>query len=526
MLKTFVTSFKLKNTYRVNSIIYSIKGLPIINKILPSSLYKNKSLKIFGNIISFLWEVVSTFLWKGLYVWLVLGSMTFAYKTNQVYTFLHLFVFSTLIGGILNTYLLNPTKDKYYSIILMKMDANTFALTNYFYSILKLVVGLMPFTIIFGLMLKVPLLICISMPLFVALIKIIVIGLFSIRDFKKNKVVNNENLPTKKVWILLATLLLLGFGLPYLGIVINQIIYIVLFLVSVIFGIIALREIIMFKDYKKIYKVLLTEENVYAVQNASNTKTIRENIAKKIEYDGEITSNKTGFAYFHELFVKRHNKLLTRAIKKQSLIIFGVFLISYVIVLVNPNLKQNLNNLPLTYLPYFVFVMYLLNRGTTITQAMFMNCDHSMLTYRIYRTPKVILGVFKERLKTLIFLNLIPAALIGLGLALLLFLTGGTDNNLNYLIIFISIIAMSIFFSVHYLVMYYLLQPYNINTEIKNSTYTVVQSLTYFVAYYLIGKKIPTLNFGILMTVFCIIYSLISLFIAYKYAPKTFKIRQ
>ena len=93
MIKTFITSFKIKNTYRVNSIIYSIKGLPIINKILPSSLYKNKFLKIFGNIISILWEIVSTFLWKGLYVWLVLGSMTFAYKTNQADTFLHLFVF-------------------------------------------------------------------------------------------------------------------------------------------------------------------------------------------------------------------------------------------------------------------------------------------------------------------------------------------------------------------------------------------------------------------------------------------------
>ena len=310
MLKTFITSFKIKNTYRVNSIIYSIKGLPIINKILPSSLYKNKFLKIFGNIISILWEIVSTFLWKGLYVWLVLGSMTFAYKTNQADTFLHLFVFSTLIGGILNTYLLNPTKDKYYSIILMKMDANSFALTNYFYSMLKLVIGLMPFTIIFGLILNVPLLICILMPLFVALVKIIVIGMFSIPDFKKNKVVNNENLPTKKVWILLAVLALLDFGLPYLGIVINQIIYLVLFSVSVIFGIIALREIITFKDYKKIYKVLLTNENVYAVQNASSTKTIRENVAKRIEYNGDITSNKTGFAYFHELFVKRHNKIL------------------------------------------------------------------------------------------------------------------------------------------------------------------------------------------------------------------------
>ena len=169
--------------------------------------------------------------------------------------------------------------------------------------------------------------------------------------------------------------------------------------------------------------------------------------------------------------------------------------------------------------------MYILNRGTTITQAMFMNCDHSMLTYRIYRTPKVILGVFKERLKTLILLNLIPAFAIAVGLVLLLYLTGGTSNYLNYLIIFISIIAMSIFFSVHYLVMYYLLQPYNINTEIKSSTHTVVQGLTYFVAYYLIGKKIPTFSFGILMSAFCIIYSLISLLIAYKYAPKTFKLR-
>ena len=525
MIQTFITSFKLKNTYRVNSIIYSIKGFPIINKILPNSLYKNKVLKIFGNIISILWEIISTFLWKGLYVWLVLGSMTFAYNTNQVDTFLHIFVFSTLIGGILNTYLLNPTKDKYYAIILMNMNANTFALTNYFYSMLKLIIGLMPFTIIFGLLLKVPLLICISMPLFVAMIKIIVIGIFSIPDFKKNKVVKNENLPTKKVWILLAVLAILGFGLPYLGIVINLIIYIVLFLISVILGIISLKEIITFKDYKKIYKVLLTNENVYAVQNANSTQNIRANIAKNIEYDGEITSDKSGFAYFHELFVKRHSKLLTKSVKKQTMVIVLVFIIIFIVVFINPSMKESLNSIPLTYLPYFVFIMYILNRGTTITQAMFMNCDHSMLTYRIYRTPKIILGVFKERLKTLITLNLLPSSTIGLGLMILLYITGGTTNILNYLILFVSINAMSIFFSVHYLVMYYLLQPYNINTEVKSSTYPVVQAITYFICYYMINIRMTTFVFGIATIIFSILYSLISLILVYKLAPKTFKIR-
>ena len=68
MMETFATSFKLKNTYRVNSIIYSIKGLPLVRKILPDSLYKNKGLKVLGNIISAIWEIAGTFLGKIIYI--------------------------------------------------------------------------------------------------------------------------------------------------------------------------------------------------------------------------------------------------------------------------------------------------------------------------------------------------------------------------------------------------------------------------------------------------------------------------
>ena len=194
-------------------------------------------------------------------------------------------------------------------------------------------------------------------------------------------------------------------------------------------------------------------------------------------------------------------------------------------ITVNNDFKSKTNEILMVYLPYFVFIMYCINRSSSVTQAMFMNCDHSMLTYRIYRTPKVILGIFKERLKTLIKINLLPAVLMGGGLALLLYLSGGTDNPLNYVILFVSIIAMSVFFSVHYLVMYYLLQPYNVSTEMKSSTYKVVQGLTYIVCWYMIQIQMPIFSFGIATIVFCIAYCLISLFLAYKYAPKTFKLR-
>ena len=59
MLNTFTISFRLKNTYKANSIIYSIKGLPILNKILPDRLYKSGGLKVFANIVSVLWDAVS-----------------------------------------------------------------------------------------------------------------------------------------------------------------------------------------------------------------------------------------------------------------------------------------------------------------------------------------------------------------------------------------------------------------------------------------------------------------------------------
>ena len=524
MLKTFITSFKLKNTYRTNSIIYSLKQLPIIKRILPNSLYKNKGLKIFASVISILWEIINIFIGKIIYIATMIFMALSWYDTNQADTFIHLFVFLTLAGGVLNTYMLNPTKDKYYAIILMNIDARKYGLSNYYYQLIKLIVGFLPFTILFGMMLGVPVWIQIALPFFALAIKLIVMN-YCIYDFKKTNKASNENLPTKFVWGLVAVCLLLAYGLPAINITITSTIFLYAFIIAIILGIVSLVKIHSYKDYRRMYKQILTESNVYMQEKAKGTQAMKDTSLKQIELDRNYTSNKSGFAYFHDLFVKRHKKILTTAVKKQSVVILLIVIAMIIGIQMNSDFKVKTNEILMVYLPYFVFIMYCINRSSSVTTAMFMNCDHSMLTYRIYRTPKVILGIFKERLKTLITINLLPAVLIGGGLALLLYLSGGTDNPINYIIQFVSIIAMSIFFSVHYLVMYYLLQPYNVSTEMKSSTYKVVQGLTYIVCWYMIQIQMPIFTFGISTILFCIAYCLISLFIAYKYAPKTFKLR-
>ena len=450
--------------------------------------------------------------------------MSLFYETNNANTFIHIFTFLTLIGGVINTHMFTPSNDKYYAIVLMNIDAKKYVISDLCYEMLKNIIGLMPFTIILGILLEVPLLLCIIMPIFVVMVKMIFVN-YDVNHFKKTKNVNKEK-PLEKIAVGLTIVLLLGtYVLPLLGITINQTIFMIIFVLSFILGIISFIKINQFNDYKKMYKQILTLDNIYEIESKKNTTPVKENIRNQIEYDSGFLSNKTGFAYFHDLFVKRHSKILTKAVKIQAIVIIILLIIAIVAITISPEISGNINNMMLTYLPYFVFIMYLLNRGTTLTQALFMNCDHSILTYRIYRTPKVVLGLFKQRLKTLIKINLVPAIIIALGLPLLLYLTGGTDNILNYIVLFTTIISMSIFFSVHYLVMYYLLQPYNVATEIKNSTYVLVQNSTYLICYFMTEIKLPTIPFGMVITAFSILYCLISLILAYKLAPKTFKLR-
>ena len=67
MFKTWKIAYSLKNTYRVNSILYALKQIPLLKRLLPEGLYRVRGFKILANILSGLWELVTVFLGKALY---------------------------------------------------------------------------------------------------------------------------------------------------------------------------------------------------------------------------------------------------------------------------------------------------------------------------------------------------------------------------------------------------------------------------------------------------------------------------
>ena len=58
MLNTMLLSFSLKNTYRVNAILHSLKQIPLLKRLLPDTLYRVRGLKIFANVLAALYELL------------------------------------------------------------------------------------------------------------------------------------------------------------------------------------------------------------------------------------------------------------------------------------------------------------------------------------------------------------------------------------------------------------------------------------------------------------------------------------
>lgn len=522
MNKTLKITFSLKNTYRVNSILYALRQIPLIKKLLPEMLYQVRGFKIFANVLSVLWEVTSVFLGKLLYfLTMVCGFGALYQKGPSDQVFLHILLLLTVIGAFVNTSLFNPTMDKYYAVLLMRMNAREYTVINYAYAIGKVIIGFLPFTLWFGLSKELPAGICVLLPFSVAGLKL-AYAAFSLWDYGRKGVVFNENKLGKYLWICAALLLAGAYGLPALGFVLPGAVSGFLLLAFIPAGAAGIWKIMTFRHYREVSQELLAQMRNQMDSVAQITKKTSE---KAISSDTSITSRKKGFEYLNELFIKRHQKILWKATRKVAFVCLCLIAAVLLGFYLAPEIKGEVNGLVLTYLPYFAFILYAVNRGSGFTRALFMNCDHSLLTYSFYKQPRFVLKLFRIRLREIIKINAVPAVIIGAGLSVILYVSGGTDNPLNYAALLIAVPCMSMFFSIHYLTVYYLLQPYNAGTEMKSGMYQVIMSVTYLACFCMMKLRMPTLLFGAMTVAFCALYSVVACILVYRLAPKTFRLR-
>ncbi len=520
MLKTLRISWEIQTTYRVNSILYSLKQVPGLRRLLPEQLYQVRCLKVFAAVLSFIWGILKLFGGKVLYFMLLLDLPQRFYPElppQQIY--LHLLLLLTVIGTIIHTGFAEPSYQRYYATCLLRMNVKSYTLIQFGWEMFKTALGFLPLSLFFGWSNGVSLWFCLLFPFCVVGGKLFAAAK-DLRAFERRGCVIMEH-PWLQ-WGSAAALLILAYGLPLTGVVFPAWLSMTLLLLMILQVPLSLPVFYCFQSYRQLNQRVMANffNNTELITNSAQNNT-----RNLISEGGTVSENKQGFEYLNEIFVKRHRKLLWRT----TWIISGVCGISVlagaVALLLFPGIRPNVQEVIRHTLPIWSFVLYFINRGTGFTRALFINCDHSLLTYSFYKQPKTVLRLFQIRLREITKINVVPALILSLGLDGLLLMSGG-GTWIEYLVLPVTLLSMSLFFSIHYLTLYYLLQPYNAGTEIKSGTYQVITGATYFVCYMLTKVELPMLLFGLLCIGFCLIYSIIACVLVYRIAPRTFRIRQ
>ena len=524
MIKTLIKTLQIDRDYSVNSFIYILSKLPILKDLMTKDVYKSRWIKTVVGFFGILFSIARAVFLKFMYFFAILFICTKLFPNNIVRSFFHIYFLLTILGMFINNKLLNTSKKKYFSLLVFNMDATEFFQANLFWNIITSTILKSIIIYFFVDYLLLSPTIVYSMILVLFTLGVRLTGeKFNIMFFRKYQYVWYTN--NSLYFPVLVTLPGCCF-LPYLNIFIPFKVIMGCMIVFLLIGIYAFTYLMKIKDYKLIYKRLSQITNVMDSKHEKDyLKQAMVDVQEKDKIiNTKIIEQKEGYDLFNTIFFERHKEILLRSAKKYSIVIAIIYMILIYLVINYTNYNKSITEFLHIRLSVFAIIMFFINRGAIITQAMFFNCDHAMLRYNFYREPRVILELFKKRLLTVTKVNLIPAVVIGVGNTILLLLSNTHYNGLSILASFLFIMSLSIFFSVHYLVIYYLLQPFNKELEVKRASYSFVTFGTYLLTYWLTGLVLSSEILSILGILFVIIYIIIALFLVYRVSPKTFKL--
>ena len=236
-----------------------------------------------------------------------------------------------------------------------------------------------------------------------------------------------------------------------------------------------------------------------------------------------LQTDKSGYAFLNELFFRRHKHLIYKPVRFRLAIMTILWVAGTIAIIVfQEDIKITKDILEL--LPPFVFLSYILSISQRVCKAMFMNCDVSLLHYSYYRRKEAVLENFRLRLKKLCFYNMMLLMVLCLYVNITVILCGLSYTLPTLLLFDFAVLCLAVFFSVHYLFVYYIFQPYNEQFDMKNPFMSILNGLVYLLCYLCMQIE-GSLMFVSGVLAATIVYIALALVLVYRLAPKTFHLK-
>ena len=473
----------LRSIIGYNSLVFALKKTPVIGNLIPDKLYSTTFLKVIYWIFHVIFEVFKLFIGKifGLgMIYLAAFLLSDQYIEHEMvqgvsrsamYGNLGLFIFLlyAFCGILIRVPYFNCTTEKEYLVFMLRMDAKKLNETLIWYDLAKLFIGYV-MAGIFAVITGAPFWLWLGIPVLALAVKFLGIGLQILSFRFKSRLHKSLKISAVAYLIRLALVLLAGpFFIVFVanGYFIPMPQMVIITVLTVIAGIWGLMMFLKTDSnlHRRALHDNISKTEVKATSQYDNTKSF-----KKIKAKGTVKGDKKGFEYLNALFVKRHWTMLcmkpvifTIIVAAVMILLSGEFIYGYysrygadncwnmvITNIINFFTFRGFSDalLPVGNDPAFEFFRYVAqshllalmiplsisDNSFKNTQAMFINCDNSLMTFSFFKQREKIIKLFDIRLKQLIKINIGPVVSLGLFADLILFVTGGQSYPGEYLV--------------------------------------------------------------------------------------------
>ena len=530
MLSDILLLFRIRMTRKVNGFFYYFKKLPLIGRLLKESCYAAVNLKGVLSVFSFLVDILMNLLKNLLYLFVVIAVplINLQKGANDVQIrngFLFGFVLLSLVAGsISNSKLLTADDETFILSRQMHMAARRCLCSRSRYSYSMNAIGLFVACLLLSFMFSFPFWYA-FMAGFGYLGSHQCMDMLQMRRFqRKNSFYLQAN--TWKLLIPLGSLILL-YALYWLNVDFSFTpwLFCIFALVCAAAIIPYLRFESSYHAYSELLTCLLMDNHEILKLDSSRMKQMEVALDEKSYTSEELQyrTKKTGYALLNELFFRRHKHLIYKPVRFRLAVMTALWLAgTCLLIVLKDDMKLTKDILEL--LPPFVFLSYILSISQRVCKAMFMNCDVSLLHYSYYRSREAVLVNFRLRLKKLCYYNLLLIMVLCLYMNSTVVLVG-LPYTLSTLLLFdFALLCLAVFFSVHYLFVYYIFQPYNEQFHMKNPFMSILNGLVYLFCYFCMQLE-GSLLFVSGVLAATLLYIPIALLLVYRLAPKTFHLK-
>lgn len=541
-LRTYILAEKIALTESFNMMVYGVRKLPLIGKKLGDK-YRFFELKgimysfypifvlikqILGCALSFLIAYLYTTITYG-WIYKIFGGEIFAAdlaSKAELTSYLMGLMIPVILyfaTGIFRNFIYDsgPGIGKYFAQYHID-PASSYKMFLYYKPAMRLIGRTLIFAIFFSLINKIPLIYPILMSFAVYFLEIGASVFWMKYKLKHKKGILDNGLLQVAFIILIPVL---AMGLVITGSFDLRIATGIIFIFSLalfIYGVSRLRN---FKSFDQVI-----EESVEGYELGADQVEMGEAKAYELkDKDIEVKNKKglyqkKGLAFLNSLFFIRHKRLIKKPVIIKSLAVPAIALGVFFFTVFKETLgAEDIFELTIRAMP---FLMYTLSRQDKVITAMYLNCDQGLLPYGFYRKGEMLLAMYRLRFRSMLAINLIPAAAVFVTYMAAVAYKGELLWVKN-LVVLAYILLMTTFFTSLALAKYYLLQPYNQEGMAVSKLAGVINMVVYYICIYgafivrdMDYKMILMVSGGFILAFIIVVNILIV-----KFGSKTFKIR-